>query len=337
MFDFANLSSILSTLSVAAVLYVISKGIYNVYLCPIAHVPGPKLAALTYLYQSYFDVYPYQGRWLFQQIELHKQYGPVVRVGPDEIHIDDPDFYTEFAGTSTKRRDKSTTWYWFSGMKTVVGLSGFATLDHDLHVMRRSAMNGFFSTRRVQQLEERIRGHVKKMTDRLLDYKATGETINLLYLTSALTLDVISEYSFGKSVSSLDTPDLGGPIRRQLESGVQMHPIARQFRMLFRFMMEFMVFGSKHLGVFKEFSRFTDMIMDLTAPAYKKALQDGDDGKGALETSIVEAMVHSNTLPPEEKTMIRIQAEAGNLIGAGTETTARTVSTHSNKDTVVLS
>lgn len=324
MFEVTSVGSILSKLAVMTAFYIISRGIYNLYLSPIAHVPGPKLAALTYFYQSYFDIYPYAGHWLFQQIELHKRYGPVVRVGPDEIHIDDPDFYSEFAGTSTKRRDKSTTWYWFTGMKQVIGLSAFATLDHDHHALRRSAMNGFFSTRRVQQLEGRIRGHVKKMTERLLGYESTGEVVNLLYLASALTLDVISEYSFGKSMSSLDTPDLGGPIRQQLESGVQIHPVARQFRTFFRFMMEFMDFGSRHLGMFREFSKFTDMMVDLTAPAFERASQHGDGGKDA---SIVESMVHSKTLPPEEKTMLRIQAEAGNLIGAGTETTARTVGT----------
>lgn len=326
MSDTSIIGALVAAVTVATILYVVAASVHRIFFSPISRIPGPKLAALTYFYQSYFDLYPYQGRWLFQQIELHKRYGPVVRVGPDEIHVDDPEFYAEFAGTSTKRRNKSTTWYWFSGMKQNIGVAAFATLDHDHHALRRGAMNGFFSKRKVQELEERIRSHVRKMIERLMESKKAGEVVNLMYLTSALTLDVITEYSFGKSMSSLDTTDLGGPFRKQLESGVQIHPVGRQFRTLVRFMMDAVNFGSRHLGLFKDFSDFNDMITNLTEPAYRKAMEEKHDGKGAIETSIVEAMVHSNTLPPHEKTRQRIEAEAGNLIGAGTETTARTVS-----------
>lgn len=264
MSDFSALVTLLAAAGTAAALYAIAGGVYRVYFSRNAHIPGPKLAALAYFYQAYYDIYPYQGQWLFHQIELHKRYGPVVRVGPDEIHIVDPDFYTEFAGTSTKRRDKSSTWYWFTGMKSTVGQSAFATLDHDLHGHRRSAMNGFFSKKKVQDLEERVLVHVRNTVDRLFEYKKTGELVDLLFLMSALTLDVISKYSFGKSVHSLDTPDLGAPFRAQLEGGVQLHPVARRLRTIIRFMMGVMCYASKYLGMFKEFREFDDMITDLS-------------------------------------------------------------------------
>ncbi|KAL8994035.1 MAG: hypothetical protein Q9169_005895 [Polycauliona sp. 2 TL-2023] len=36
-----------------------------------------------------------KGRYTWRIAELHKQYGPLVKINPYEIHINDPDFYGE--------------------------------------------------------------------------------------------------------------------------------------------------------------------------------------------------------------------------------------------------
>ena len=109
-------NALLATFAVTAFTsYLAILSIYRLFFHRISHIPGPKLAALTYYYQAYYDVYPHKGKWLFHQMSLHEKYGPIMRVGPDEIHIADPDFYAEFAGSATKRRDKSPLWYWFAG------------------------------------------------------------------------------------------------------------------------------------------------------------------------------------------------------------------------------
>jgi hypothetical protein len=39
------------------VLYAVSLGIYRVYLSPLSHIPGPKLAAATRWYELCYDAY----------------------------------------------------------------------------------------------------------------------------------------------------------------------------------------------------------------------------------------------------------------------------------------
>ena len=55
-------------------LYVFGLIVYRLWLSPIARFPGPKLAAATGLYETYYDVV-HQGRWVFKVEQLHETYG----------------------------------------------------------------------------------------------------------------------------------------------------------------------------------------------------------------------------------------------------------------------
>lgn len=337
---------------VSALFYVLSGCIYRLYFHRISHIPGPKLAAITYFYQAYYDIFPYQGQWIFQQIRLHQQYGPVVRVGPDELHIDDPEFYTEFSGNGTsKKRDKSKLYYWFVGADDLIDSSSFATLDAEHHQMRRKALGGFFGVDMVRKLEDRIRIHVETMTERLLKDAKDDRAVDLIPLSSALTLgvcffgkaertlnstdslceiDVISEYSFGRSTNALDTPELGKPVRKNIENGMKIHPFARLFPGLTIALMKLVDVAAPHFPAAKELKSFESMVYGLTTPVYESVLQEDEKGEGASgprRASIVESLAHSKVLPPEEKTLPRIAAELAGVIGGGAETLGRTVST----------
>lgn len=175
--------------SLSALAYIASGSIYRLYFHRTSHIPGPKLAALTYFYQAYYDLFPHSGQWIFQQIRLHEKYGPIVRVGPDEVHIDDPEFYKEFSGnTTTQKRDKSKLFYWFVGAGDLIDSSSFATLPAEHHQVRRNALEGFFRPDMVRQVEGRIAVHVEKMKARLVSDARGGQSVDLIPLMSALTL-----------------------------------------------------------------------------------------------------------------------------------------------------
>lgn len=92
------------------VLYTIYVVIYRLYLGPLASIPGPRLAALTQWYEFYYDII-LPGQYTFKICELHKEYGPIIRINPWEVHISDPDFHRELlpAGTN-RRRDRTHFW-----------------------------------------------------------------------------------------------------------------------------------------------------------------------------------------------------------------------------------
>jgi|SRR5277367_1823111 len=86
-------------------LYFLSGTIYRLYFSPIAQFPGPKLAAVTFWYEFYYDII-LRGQYVFKVRELHAKYGPIVRINPYELHVSDPDFCEILYAGGGKRRDK---------------------------------------------------------------------------------------------------------------------------------------------------------------------------------------------------------------------------------------
>lgn len=59
---------------ILAFVYVIIGSIYRLYFSPSARYPGPRLAALTYWYEFYYDVVC-KGRYSWKIRDLHHRYG----------------------------------------------------------------------------------------------------------------------------------------------------------------------------------------------------------------------------------------------------------------------
>lgn len=68
-------------LSVCGVLLYV---IYQCFLSPLANYPGPFWARLTKLYRAYLSLRGHAHR---DFIALHKKYGNIVRVAPNELYF----------------------------------------------------------------------------------------------------------------------------------------------------------------------------------------------------------------------------------------------------------
>ena len=54
--------------------YLLAGILYRLYVCPLARIPGPKVAAITGFYELYYDIF--QGaRFPWKLQELHDTYG----------------------------------------------------------------------------------------------------------------------------------------------------------------------------------------------------------------------------------------------------------------------
>lgn len=181
------LSLSLLSLSLIGIILVIAYGIvlaiYRLYCSPISHFPGPKLAAATFWYQFYYDVI-LGGQYVWNTRELHKKYGPVVRINPYEIHVNNPAFMGEiYPGPGSRKRDK---WDWATKGLGIPGAT-LMTNPHDHHKLRRSALNPFFSKASVRRLQPLLDAKMDHLLERFEEFRKSGGVLVLNHAFAALT------------------------------------------------------------------------------------------------------------------------------------------------------
>lgn len=203
--------NILSIVFIAIIFYLFIRSTYRAFLSPLSAIPGPRLAALTVHYQTYYNVIK-GGQFLFKIQDLHQLYGPIIRIGPNEIHINDPEFYDQIYSLQG-RWDKDPAFVnQFDNTD-----SAFGTIHHDVHRIRRRAFQNFFSKQKITLLEPLIQSIVSKLCWRLEAYTGTGKEVPIRHAYECLTNDVVMEYTLGKSDHSVDHPDFNPALHETIK------------------------------------------------------------------------------------------------------------------------
>ncbi|KAF2773329.1 cytochrome P450 [Teratosphaeria nubilosa] len=293
---------------VLAAVYFSSVLLYRLCLSPLAIVPGPRLAAATSLYEFYYDGMK-KGRFLWKIQELHARYGPIVRINPREVHINDIHFYDRiYASGPQHPRNKIR-------FMATHDESTFDTYDAEQHRARRSAMAASFSKQSIRSLEPTIRNTVERLIERMNNFANTEAVVNLKQMYSGLTLDVIAGYCFGESMVNMKQEQFGPDLLDAFNSLPQGHPIGRMFPWLFDLVSKI---PAKFIATvdpkFRPLAEYEAKIDGQLAEVLAKEKPDG------LRTVFHE--IRDSKLPGSDKTISRFKSEAAIFLGAGTETTA---------------
>ncbi|KAI4153385.1 MAG: hypothetical protein LQ340_002332 [Diploschistes diacapsis] len=188
--------------------YVFGLVVYRLYFHPLANFPGPKIAAATQWYETYFDtVKKGGGQFTFEIKRMHKNYGPIVRINPDELHIDDRAYY-EVVYPCNKPVDKFEFFAHQFNMPDTVA----PTCPAALHRSRRQALAPMFSRSRViehgagiQQVIDRLSYHLAN------DYSGTGVPVIICHMWASSVTDIIISIVFGEPSHYLDAPGFANP------------------------------------------------------------------------------------------------------------------------------
>ncbi|OKP10347.1 Trichodiene oxygenase [Penicillium subrubescens] len=232
---YASLPLPVSLLLVATGTWIVcqwTKIVYNLFFHPLRHIPGPRLAAATYLPEFYYDVIK-SGRYTRRIQQMHQQYGPIVRINPSEVHCSDRRFIEEIYAGGNRKRDKPVHQVLGSG---VAEHATFSTVSHDVHRMRRGALAKFFSRAQVSHLEPTVRDLASRLCDKILRVGQEAP-FDVTTAYSLFTTDVISGYCLGENL---------GLIAQQGWEPNFREPLYAQLRLVYLF--RFIPF-LKHAGV----------------------------------------------------------------------------------------
>ncbi|KAK4641738.1 hypothetical protein QC761_503460 [Podospora bellae-mahoneyi] len=194
-----NGSSLVVVTSAGLAFYGLALTIYRIWFHLLAGFPGPKLAAATGWYQTYYEVMTY-GKLSFKLAELHTRYGPIVQFSPWELSIRDPGFYQNSHVHGSVRRTEVSL-----QQRTALGFDGSHMFieSHELHRLRQKPLEPFFSRRAVEFKEDLIVQKAQFIVARIGEWIGNSTPLQLELAYFAYVTDVVGEILFGGENPSL--------------------------------------------------------------------------------------------------------------------------------------
>ncbi|KAL8685638.1 MAG: hypothetical protein Q9218_007635 [Villophora microphyllina] len=306
----------LLVIALSAILdFVVAGGIYRLYFSPLAKFPGPKLAALTYWYEFYYDLVQ-GGRFQWKIARMHEDYGSIVRLNPNELHIQDTGFYDEFY-----RRNKLDK---YPGQTRFFGTpdTHFTTNEQELHRLRRAPLAPSFSKKSVSQMLGVIQERIAVLCSRMHDCRAQHKPMPLGLGYVALTVDVISSYALGDCYHLLETENLGAEHHQSIISLIESGHFIKHFPGVYGLMR---MLPNYVVTLMQPKMKSTLRIVQKMQDGIKSTIQDIQRGSCNHNSSVFAKLLDSD-LPSQEKSLDRLGREGMVLIIAGSEATARTLS-----------
>lgn len=188
----------------AAVLVIlISTALYRIYLHPLAHIPGPLVARLTSIWLYSLS---YRGIEATTVNNLHKRYGPVVQIAPNEVDIaDGAALHLVYVKDGGFLKNSCYKNFDINGFPTI-----FSALDPTHRATRAKAVVAMFSQSALRDGKNVLYGCVDNMVARLKREKADvyGKPVNVLNIFRSLAFEMVTSYLFEEPYHGIEEQKL---------------------------------------------------------------------------------------------------------------------------------
>ncbi|KAF2970089.1 hypothetical protein GQX73_g3438 [Xylaria multiplex] len=165
--------------------------IYQYVFSPLASFPGPLAAKFTKVWRAYGM---YKGTWHRDIVDLHRKYGPVVRIGPNELSVGDPEAFRQIYRVS-KAFPKGASY------SVVQGTRPFDLANErneKIHAAQRRLVARPYSMESTKRFEPQIDVLLDTLLHKLDDFAKSSQIFDLGFWIQLYAFDVIGTVSFSK-------------------------------------------------------------------------------------------------------------------------------------------
>ncbi|KAH0588957.1 hypothetical protein H2248_004739 [Termitomyces sp. 'cryptogamus'] len=294
-----------------AIIYFIALAVYRLFYHPLSKFPGPRLAAITDLYSAYYDLV-LDGVLLDHLEHLHRTYGPVVRISPEQLHFNDPDAFNHIYSTGSKFTKLQDFYDAFNEKQ-----SSFGYIDVKKAKQRKDVMRPLFSRRAILSLENVIQNTVDQLVAALLLQSLPGgKPVNLHLGYLSTSMEIIMSYCFARSCGAVSTPSFRHPTLVALQSTGRIFSVMQHFPFTALFITKMPMWLARIVS--PEAYAYGRLMRDLTAQI-DELLED----PSKLEHADHEIIYHHLLTPKEGQIVPSRQSlidEASVMIFAGSDT-----------------
>lgn len=282
-------------------LWVTYSIIYTFCWSPLRHFPGPKLWAISRIPSN---VSILRGRNHLDILALHKQYGPILRIGPNELAFNTAQAFRDIYGARPGGcfpKNRSQYVAPANGVDHLV-----CAVDNATHARQKRLLAHAFSEKALRDQEGLITGYVDTLITKLRSQIRQGASIvDIKSWMNFTTFDITGDLMFGESFDCLKDSQLHPWIKLIFSSmkAIAFIGAANQFPMLKGFLDLFIPREVKRVGQehFDLSARKVDRRLEsnIARPDFMSAiLQHGlSEKKGQYRDSeriMTRAEIHSN-------------------------------------------
>ncbi|KAJ5318517.1 cytochrome P450 [Penicillium atrosanguineum] len=193
--------------------YLVSWCIYCRAFHPLSKVPGPFWSSFTRLWLTHAVS---RGDLDVVQRELHRRYGPLVRIAPDEVACADPDAIRKIYRTTSPLNKSDFYHLWDVGAFSKYP-NAFAIVPEKLHFERRRIVSSVYSMSSVLTLESYIDDCSRLFVERMTERTMSDHVVDLGDWFLWYAYDVIGELFFGHSLGFIENCGDQGAFLASLE------------------------------------------------------------------------------------------------------------------------
>lgn len=169
---------------------------YNVYFHPLAGLPGPLLYRGSNIPKIIQQI---KGNVHNKMLQLHQQYGPVVRLAPNELTYTSSTALKEIYGNRGGKKSMPPQTVLGKNDKKLFGATAFIWLESRAeHLHHRKILGTSFSETSLRAQEPIVTSYAEQLTKQLRERASRGEVIDMWAWFNYFTFDVIGDLTFGE-------------------------------------------------------------------------------------------------------------------------------------------